>query len=161
MSNTEKLQQIYLAALDNYKTEIDSDGDIRFSHPDLGRLYISLDADRDPEYFRMVFPNFADSNALGGFERTEMIAFANEVNSRNKVVKVTINYLNHDNTWNATVQVEAFMAAADTAPDAALVKATLGRYISAIKAGVSSFVQAMKESKAAKSSDGSDDLNSI
>ncbi|GAB1392366.1 hypothetical protein MASR1M60_05290 [Rhodocyclaceae bacterium] len=144
-----QLQDIYLNALADYKTEIDSDGDVRFRHPELGSFYISMDAEDDPEFFRMVFPNFADNNSLEGLEKDEMIVVANEVNSRNKAVKMTVKYMQHDNTWNVSAQVEAFIAAPNAAPDPALVKATMKRYISAIKAGVVAYAQAIKDLKGA------------
>jgi hypothetical protein len=139
MSATKKeLQEIYLEALSDYKTEVDGDGDVTFRHPDIGYFYISIDSDKDPEFFRMVFPNFVDDKRLD-LGREDLLELANEVNSSNKGVKMTVKYLSKDDTWNVSAQVESFIAPPNTMPDAELVKAIIARNISAIRAGATKF----------------------
>jgi hypothetical protein len=142
----EELQKIYLDALSDYKTEIDDDGDVTFRHPDIGHFFISIDSDNDPEYFRMVFPNFADDKRLG-LGKVDLLELANEVNSLVKGVKMTVMYRSKDRTWSVSAQVEAFIAPPNTMPDAELVKEIIARYISAIRAGVTEFVREAKNRK--------------
>lgn len=143
---TADLQSIYLNALEAYKTEVDDEGDITFRHPEMGFFYISLDAEKDPEFFRLVFPNFVDDKRLE-LPREQLLELANQVNINNKAAKLTVRHLSSDDTWNVSSQIEAFIAGPDNLPDAELVSATLARNISAIRASVSSFLTLVRELK--------------
>ena len=147
MSDTKaELQKIYKDALSDYNPSIDADGDVTFRHPDFGHFFISIDSDGDPEYFRMVFPIFADDQQLG-LGKVDLLELANEVNSLVKGVKMTVRYDSNDRTWNVSAQVEAFIAPPDTNPDAELVKKIIRRYISAIRTGVTRFVTEARKRK--------------
>src|SRR5690606_18754776 len=124
-----------------------------FRDPGMGMFYISLDADNDPEFFRLVFPNFADDQ-ITGLNRAQLLQLVNEVNTTNKAAKLTVRFLPLDGTWNVSAQVEAFVAGNDTLPDAALMRNVIGRYISAIRASRASFFKALDELKS--SADGND-----
>lgn len=151
-SKTEELQKLYQEVLD-YKSDIDDDGDVRFRHPEMGVFYLSIDADNDPEFLRLVFPNFADDERTG-LSREQLLELANEVNIRNKASKLTVSYMNSDNTWNVSAQIESFIAAADQFPDPEMLRATMNRNISAIRASLSTFHQAVEEAKNTDSEDG-------
>lgn len=151
-SKTEDLQKLYQEVLD-YKSDIDDDGDVRFRHPEMGVFYISIDAEGDPEFLRLVFPNFADDERTG-LSREQLLELANEVNIKNKAAKLTVSYMNSDNTWNVSAQIECFIAPADQSPDPDLLRATMNRNISAIRASLSTFHQAVEEAKGSASEGG-------
>lgn len=83
---------------EGFRPQVDGDGDIRFKCEG-GNYYVAVRAE-DPEFFRLVFPNFWD--ITGDEERRRFHALADEVNRRCKAAKV---FLVSDNVFAA---VEAF-----------------------------------------------------
>ncbi len=136
MSNIQNLQVLYVEALDFYKTELDNDGDVIIKVPDLGTLYLSLYED-DPEYFRLVYPNFFDSQMAYenyGADEALLRSVVNEVNRSCKGAFLTLFRPSEDRPWDVSASVEAFLAPANSLPDIELVKATFGRNVAVIQA---------------------------
>ncbi len=155
MSKKEDLQKVYMDALTalDFEPKTDGDGDIVFKIQKMGTALIVLDADDDPEFLRMMFPNFYDDQK--GLSKDDLIALANQINIKNKAVKITVS--SQDGEWNVSAVMEAFLAKPDTVPDTAIVKATLSRYLSALQAGVVAYAKAVKE----KQDSGQDEQGSI
>lgn len=132
----DKLAQRYVDALTEIGVvaKIDDDKDVVFKMPGVGSFYISLDAENDPEFMRLVFPNFY-SNKDTGF----VLNTINRVNMMNKTVKLWAR--ERDGELNVSASIESFLAGPDQAPDSALLEAILERCISAIRAGVGSFAK--------------------
>lgn len=160
MSKKAELQKVYIDALSalDFEPKIDDEGDIYFKIQKMGTAYIVLDAEKDPEFMRLVFPSFYDDKQ--GLEKTDLIDIANQINMQNKVVKVSASF--RDGDWNVSAMIEAFLAATDTVPDTAIVKATLNRYLSALQSGVVAYVRAVQERMDAKTpGDNSEDEGSL
>lgn len=147
MSNIEKLQKLYLEILDtDYKTEVDSDGDIVFKHPDMGTLFLSLMED-DPEFFCLTFPNFLDSNQVKEEFDVDVDGFfraINEVNRSCKAANLILNWNDRDQTWHVSARIEAFMAAPDQIPDIQLIKNTFDRNMSAIRSVIHGLIEVLR-----------------
>lgn len=146
MNLIQTLQQLYVDALDCYKTEVDGQGDVIVKYPRLGTLYIRLD-ERDPEYFRLVYPIFCDSEqALRDFgvDEAGLYRVLNEVNSSCKAVTLYLHPEAESNVLNVSMHCEAFLAAPDTVPDRDLIAATFDRYISTIEHARWSFFEKLK-----------------
>jgi hypothetical protein len=132
---------------------IDKDNDVIFKHPDMGTMFFSFDADKDPEYMMLVFPNFADKDVLG-LTREQLLLAINTVNTQNKAVKLGIRAETLDTTCDTIATIECFLGATNQAPSAEILKATIKRNLSALRAGVRSLVteaQKMTEAPAADS----------
>ena len=125
------LQGIYTEYLtqEGYRPEIDNDGDVVFKKE--GKNYfISVD-ENDPEFFRIVLPNFWSIENTE--ERSRVLAAADESNRKSKVSKV---FTVRDDTW---ASIEIFIAH----PKA--FEAVFPRAMSALENGVLQFVQKMRE----------------
>lgn len=122
----------------------DADNDVVFKMMDFGTFILSLDAERDPEYFMLVFPNFASTNDENLMK--DFYHIANDANRTKKAVKISLR--DTDDGLSMTATVEAFLAGADQAPSKDIIKATLGRYISSIRSGVRSVAEEIEKKKA-------------
>ena len=119
---------------------IDDEGDVIFKYPTLGSFYISLDAENDPAFVRVVFPNFWPVDK--GDEGPALEAI-NEVNMTNKAVKLYA--YNKGGEYRVSASIECFLAKQGEAPDAMLLKNTMERNIQAIQSGVTTFASKIKE----------------
>lgn len=144
----DKLAQIYIDILQNelgLVAHADDDKDVLFKLVDFGTFMISLDAARDPEYFMLVFPNFASSKSTG-MKVEDLYRIANDINLLKKAVKISVRK-SDDGDFSMVATAESFLASADQAPSSEIIKATLGRYISAIRSGVRATVDAIEKQK--------------
>mgnify|MGYP003362132789 CR=1 FL=1 len=145
----DKLAQIYIDILQNelgLMAHADKDKDVLFKLVDFGTFMLSLDAERDPEYFMLVFPNFASSQSTG-LKAEDLYQIANDINLSKKAVKISVRK-SDDGGFSMVATAEAFLAGADQAPSGEIIKATLGRYISAIRSGVRAAVDAIEKKQA-------------
>lgn len=110
---------------------IDDEGDVLFKYPDLGTLYFSL-SESDPEFLRLVYPSFVEAGDLG-LTRVQLLEVISTVNNRCKAIKLTLPQDRADRAARVSASVENFVAARDTLPDAALLRAIVGRCVSAIQ----------------------------
>lgn len=125
---------------------IDSDNDVLFKYPELGTLFFSLDAERDPEYLMLVFPSFADAKTLE-VNREQLLLAINTVNNRSKAVKLSIRADTINSGCDVMATVEAFIGASNQAPDATFLRQTIKRNISALRAGVRNLIEEVKKIK--------------
>lgn len=134
--NAKELAQHYIDALDEIgvAAKPDDENDVVFKMPGVGSFYISLDAENDPEFMRLVYPNFYSSKDAG-----PVLTAVNSVNMKNKAVKLWAR--ERDGEHNVSASIESFLAGSNQAPDTALLTATLERCIAAIRAGVASFAK--------------------
>lgn len=126
--------------------EIDGDNDVIFKHPDLGSFFISLDAEDDPEFMRLVFPNFMDERLTGG-DKEKLLALVNTVNMQNKAVKLYLRPDKSDGTMNVSAAAEFFVAGQDQAPTQEHINAIIKRTVTAIKAGIENLLKQAKNSE--------------
>lgn len=143
----QRLADLYVKALDGFglsgKPDEDSDGDVNvvFKHPDMGTFVIFLDADRDPEFMRMVFPNFADQRIVGG-DSDKLLAVVNDVNRKSKAAKL---YVTHsDGEANVSVAIECFVAGPDEFPTQTHLNAIMKRCVSAVRSAVGNLLKQAK-----------------
>ncbi|MDF1481106.1 hypothetical protein [Extensimonas sp. H3M7-6] len=147
--SAQNLAQRYIDAL----TEIgvaakrDDDNDVVFKILGTGSFYLSLDAEKDPEFMRLVFPNFYESK-----DALPVLKAINTVNMENKAVKLWAR--ERDGKFHVSASIESFLASPDQAPDPGLLKAILERCLSATRAGVESFAEEIEKSDASKPEDG-------
>lgn len=130
VSKTE-LQRMYTDYLteEGYKPSIDEDGDVVFKRE--GRSYFISVSENDPEYFRVVLPNFWSIESEE--ERAKVLAAASWSNYRSKVSKV---YTVKDNTW---ASVELFVK------DPKDFKKLFARSMSALSNGAETFTKKMRD----------------
>lgn len=126
--------------------KIDETDDVIFKYPDLGTLYFSLDAENDPEYLMLVFPNFADAKSLE-LSREQLLLAINNVNSSSKAVKLSIRRKTIDTDCDVTATVEAFVGAPNQAPAETFLRQTIKRNLSALRAGARSLIEESKKIK--------------
>jgi hypothetical protein len=115
------------------KDEVD---DVVFKHPDLGNFYFSLDAENDPEYLMLVFPNFMDKDATGG-DRLKLLEAVNRVNGKSKCAKLSVR---PGEEANVIATVECIVAAPNEMPSEEFLNATIQRMFSTISACVKALV---------------------
>ena len=130
----EQLQQLYIEYLvaEGYRPSIDGDGDIEFKRE--GRTYFIIVSEKDPEFFRLVLANIW--NIEDDAERSRVLVAADHSNAVSKVSKV---YIVKDNVW---VCVELFVAAPQD------FRGVFARSMSAMDAGVTNYVDRMRQSPA-------------
>ncbi|KAB8045170.1 hypothetical protein [Janthinobacterium aquaticum] len=126
--------------------KIDDTDDVIFKYPDLGTLYFSLDAENDPEYLMLVFPNFADAKSLE-LSREQLLLAINNINSSSKAVKLSIRRKTIDTDCDVTATVEAFVGAPNQAPAEAVLRQTIKRNLSALRAGARNLIEESKKIK--------------
>lgn len=128
---------------------IDEDQDVVFRHPDLGSLYIRLDADHDPEYLMLVYPSFANQESTG-LDRVSALNLVNEANRCCKAAKVyLVPQADDPQGYRLSATIECFLAASDQAPEPALLKAVLARNLKAIQHLVQFLAKACQAHQAA------------
>lgn len=90
---------------EGYLPKLDADGDVVFKYE--GKLFVVTTDDNDPQFLRVVMPNFWEIES----ERERQLALeaANRVNERIKVSKVVVRSNNH--VW---AMAEQFI---DSTPD--------------------------------------------
>ena len=134
--DAKELAQRYVNALTEIGVvaKIDDESDVVFKMPGVGSFYISLDAENDPEFMRLVYPNFYSNKDVG-----PVLTTINSVNMKNKAVKLWAR--ERDGEHNVSASIESFLAGSNQAPDTALLTATLERCIAANRAGVASFAK--------------------
>lgn len=125
----------------------DDEGDVVFKHPDLGVMYFSL-SDSDPEFLRLVYPSFVQADELG-LTRGQFLEVINIVNNRCKAIKLTLPQDSAERAARVSASVESFVAAPDTLPDFALLRAIVARCVSAIRHGAGELVKQSLELKQA------------
>lgn len=131
-----QLAELYVETLADIGlvAKIDDDMDVVFKAPGMGAFFIDLNAEKDPEFMRLVFPSFYESQ-----DALKVLSAINTVNLQNKAVKLWS--LEKDGTYKVSAVVEGFLAGSNQAPGIDLLKATMERCISAINAGVKSLAQ--------------------
>ncbi|HOJ13411.1 MAG TPA: hypothetical protein PLS81_04775 [Deltaproteobacteria bacterium] len=112
-----------------FRPEIDKDGDVKFLFE--GGLYYILVSEKDPEFFRLVYPNFWEIES--DEEKMKATIAASFATADTKVAKVI---LVGNNVW---ASVESFFESPDH------FKGVFRRSISAIRTAVSSFRDNMKQ----------------
>ena len=122
--------------------KIDDTNDVVFKHPDLGTFYFSLDAENDPEYLMLVFPNFIDKSATGG-DRQKLLEAVNTVNRKSKGVKLS---MRDGDEGNVMATLESFVAATNEAPTQEFLNAIMKRTMTAMRACVGALVEEVKKS---------------
>lgn len=119
---------------------IDEEDDVVFKHPDVGTMFFSLDADNDPEFLRLVFPRFANAEELG-VTPARLYEVLNTVNTTNKAVKVYIGNSERDgDDPRVSASIEAFIGKEDELPDEGLLRAIIGRTVSALQSGANEVI---------------------
>lgn len=118
----------YLAE-EGFKPDLDDDGDVRFKRE--GKTYFIQVNEEDPEFFRLVFPNFWKIEDEA--DLLKVLRAADWANRKTKSCKV---FMMQDNMW---ATIEAFLPKSDD------FKPILMRCLSAMETGVSNFAQKMKE----------------
>jgi hypothetical protein len=141
MASKSELQEFYRSVVKaalNIDSRVDDAGDVTFELPEQGTFYFMIDAQEDPEYFMLVYPNFftvTKENYLRA-----LIAL-NVVNGKNKVVKLS--YQEKENAGKMKASAEMFVAGPDEMPDKKLVAQMLRRTIGAMVGGVKAFLHEM------------------
>lgn len=119
---------------------IDEHDDVVFKHPDVGTMFFSLDAERDPEFLRLVFPRFINAEELG-ITPAQLFDVLNTVNTTNKAAKVYIGINERDeDSPRVSASIEAFVAGQDQMPDEALLRAIIGRTVAALRSGANEVI---------------------
>ncbi|HXU34774.1 MAG TPA: hypothetical protein VN937_00140 [Blastocatellia bacterium] len=113
---------------------IEEDGDILFEHPDLGGFFISLNAEQDPEYMKLMLPAFFD--ATRGVSRDHLVQICNRINSTARLTSLTVH---EDAGGSVSAWVGLLLAAPDAMPEEALLRGVIGRAMSSIIATVKLF----------------------
>lgn len=154
MENTEKpkvtaaaLAALYVSAVEDelgMKATNEDDRVVLFKYPDFGTMFYTIDADVDPEYMMLVFPNFANKTDLK-LTRDQLFIAINQINTRNKAVKLCIRADTIDGDCDVLATVECFLGGSDTAPTPELLKATIKRNVTALRAGVHNLVKLAQE----------------
>lgn len=126
----EELQKVFMDFLaeEGYKPALDRDGDVRFK-VESRTYFIGIDA-KDPMFFRLVFPSFWK---IDNFEEySKVLIAAHHASSTTKCAKV---FIVKQNVW---ASLELFV---DKPED---VKPLFKRAMSALRAGVNTFVSKMR-----------------
>jgi len=125
--------QIYVDYLteEGYRPVVDGDGDVTFKEE--GRNYYIEVATDDAPYFRLVFPNFWTIENAD--ELARVTRAAGRATMRTKVAKV---YVRSDGK-DTVASVEMFL------PKPEDFRAVFARSMSALRASVDNFVEAMRE----------------
>lgn len=148
MSNPTPLTALYQNVVQEelgLVARIDEDGDVLFRHPDLGTMFFSL-SESDPEFLRLVYPSFVDAGELG-LSRVQLLEVINGVNHRCKAVKLSLQQDREGKPGRVSASLESFVAAADTLPAEALLRAIMARCVSVIRHSASELVKDALERK--------------
>lgn len=149
-SVVEQLQQLYTEILTQHSAisnvHVDEDDDVVFEVEDLGTLVLSLH-ENDPEFFALIFPNFLDERQAKeefGADVDALFRAVDATRRRCKAANTFLRWNSRDSTWNASVSMEAFVAAADELPSKELIASILERNISAIHTAIHTLVQILR-----------------
>jgi len=137
-----KLADLYKRVVQDelgFAATVDKDGDIFFEHPDLGELFISLNADRDPEYMKLMLPAFFDASR--GVSRGDLVEICNRINCTAKLTSLTVR---DDAEGSVVASVGLLLAAPDTAPSEALLRGVIKRAMSSLEGAVKKFGAAIE-----------------
>ncbi|MGU5695448.1 T3SS (YopN, CesT) and YbjN peptide-binding chaperone 1 [Aeromonas veronii] len=116
---------------EEYKPEIDSDGDVRFKRD--GNVYYIDVNERDPEFFRIVLANIWPIES--DKERSQVLMAASDANAISKVSKV---FTVENDVW---VSIDLFVRRPEDFKD------VFTRSMSALDNGVRNFAKRMKEQR--------------
>jgi hypothetical protein len=130
MSKAERAQ-MYLEYLrsEGYVPSIDGDGDVVFKYE--GRTYYIIVSETDPEYFKLLFPNFWSLESPEEKVKAERSALIATLET--KVAKVS------PVRENVVATIEMFCSPPES------FKNVFPRSISALRSAVQTFVEKMKE----------------
>ena len=148
MASKSELQEFYRSVVKgalNVDARIDEEGDVTFELPEHGTFYFLIDAQGDPEYFMLVYPNFY---AVNKENYLRALIALNTVNAKNKVVKLS--YQEKLNAGTMKASAEMFIAGNSEVPDKKLVAQILRRTIGAVVSGVSAFLHEMPKTPASE-----------
>lgn len=138
-----QLAEIYQRVVQDvlgFAATIEEDGDILFEHPDLGGCFISLNAERDPEYMKLMLPAFFD--ATRGVSRHDLVEICNRINTTAKLTALTVR---EDAGGSVVACVGLLLAAPDTSPSEALLRGVIGRAMSSIESAVKLFADELEK----------------
>jgi len=152
MSNLTPLAALYQTVVQEelgLVARVDDDGDVQFRYPDLGTMFFSL-SESDPEFLRLVYPSFVDAEELG-MTRVQLLEVINAVNNRCKAVKLSLQQDRGGKAGRVSASLESFVAAPDTLPAEALLRAIVARCVSVIRHSAGELVKDALELKQAAS----------
>ncbi|CAB3739489.1 MULTISPECIES: hypothetical protein [Achromobacter] len=152
MSNPTPLAALYQTVVQEelgLVARVDDDGDVQFRYPDLGTMFFSL-SESDPEFLRLVYPSFVDAEELG-MTRVQLLEVINAVNNRCKAVKLSLQQDRGGKAGRVSASLESFVAAPDTLPAEALLRAIVARCVSVIRHSAGELVKDALELKQAAS----------
>jgi len=150
MSNPTPLAALYQTVVQEelgLVARADDDGDVVFRYPDLGTMFFSL-SESDPEFLRLVYPSFVDAGELG-LTRVQLLEVINAVNHRCKAVKLSLQQDRDGKAGRVSASLESFVAAPDTLPAEALLRAIVTRCVSVIRHSAGELVKDALELKQA------------
>jgi hypothetical protein len=150
MSNPTPLAALYQTVVQEelgLVARVDDDGDVQFRYPDLGTMFFSL-SESDPEFLRLVYPSFVDAEELG-MTRVQLLEVINAVNNRCKAVKLSLQQDRGGKAGRVSASLESFVAAPDTLPAEALLRAIVARCVSVIRHSAGELVKDALELKQA------------
>jgi hypothetical protein len=114
---------------EGYKPTIDGENVVRFKEE--GRIYCILVDAQDPQFFRIIFPNFWEIR--GQEQRMKVLAAADAATGKTKVAKV---FTVDNDVW---ASIEIFL------PSPEQFRSIFPRSMGALKAAVGHFVAKMRE----------------
>jgi len=79
MADVRQLSELYQRVVQDelgLVARIEEDGDVLFTHSEFGEFFISLNAERDPEFMRIMLPAFFNANQ--GVSRPDLIQICTE-----------------------------------------------------------------------------------
>ncbi len=114
---------------------IEEDGDVLFTHPELGDFFISLNAEKDPEYMKLVFPAFL-FDATRDVASEDLVRLCNNLNVHAKLAILTFHGEAND---SVAAHVGLLLAPPDCWPDEALLRGVIRRAMSSIRSVVEKF----------------------
>lgn len=118
---------------------IDEDGNVLFRHPDMGNFFISLNAEKDPEYMKLLFPACL-YDATRGVPSEDLVQICNRLNVHAKLAIVTF----HEKADALSVHVGLLLAAPDAFPDEALLRGVIRRAMSSIRSAAEKFAEELQ-----------------
>ena len=127
----ERRRQVFVQHLksEGFAPKIDKDGDVVFKIEG-GIYYIAMDKN-DPEFFRMVYPRFWETESEA--ERLKALDAANHSNVRCKVSKVMVS------SGNVSAAIEMLL------PDPSDFEKVFGRCVGLLRNGVNTFLARVRE----------------
>lgn len=143
MADVRQLAELYQRVVQDelgLVARIEDDGDVLFTHPEFGEFFISLNAERDPEFMRMMLPAFFSANQ--GVSKQDLIEICNRINAK---ARLTILSVYDDEHGSVVASVGLVLAAPDAVPNEQLLRGVIGRAMSSMKSALEKFGQAVDE----------------